>query len=51
TSFYPSFWPPTLVPEARLRRVGHPEGQGSLARRWAPRGLSAAAPLPSEARL
>ncbi|MED6166579.1 hypothetical protein PIB30_110719, partial [Stylosanthes scabra] len=51
TSFYPSFWPPTLVPEARFRRVGHPEGRGSMARSWAPRGLSAAAPFPSEARL
>ncbi|MED6200902.1 hypothetical protein PIB30_089868 [Stylosanthes scabra] len=41
----------TLVPEARLRRVGHPDGRGSMARRWAPRGLSVAATLPSEARL
>ncbi|MED6153705.1 hypothetical protein PIB30_104687, partial [Stylosanthes scabra] len=49
--FYPSFRPPTLVPEAQLRRVGPPGGRGSIARRWAPRGLSAAAPLPSEARL
>ncbi|MED6154351.1 hypothetical protein PIB30_111591 [Stylosanthes scabra] len=42
---------PTLVPEARLRQVGHPEGRGSMARGWAPRDLSAAALLPSEARL